>query len=81
MLADNHLSLEHEACIAACQGGPVHFDGANGKYVVMRIEVYDAMFGIVDDSLAATIAAVQEGLADVAAGRTQDADEFFKTLQ
>lgn len=81
MLADNHLSPEHEAFIAASQGGPVVFDGSGGKYVVMRTEVYDAMLGVGDDSLAATLAAVQEGLADVAAGRTRDADEFFDTLQ
>jgi hypothetical protein len=81
MLADNHLTPEHEAIIAAGQGGPVHFDGTHGKYVVMRSNVYDAMLGIGEDALAATLAAVQAGIADVEAGRTQDVDEFFDELE
>ncbi len=80
MLADNHLTPEHEATIAAGQGGPVSFDGSQGKYVVMRTEVYDAMLGLGDDTAAATLAAVREGIADVDAGRTQDAEEFFDEL-
>lgn len=80
MLSDNHLSPEHEAFVAAGQGGPVYFDGTGGKYVVMRTDVYDAMLGVGDESLAATLAAVREGIADVAAGRSQDADEFFDKL-
>ena len=81
MLADNHLSPENEAYVATGQGGPVVFDGSGGKYVVMRTDVYDAMLGVGNKSLAATLAAVHEGLADVEAGRTQDADEFFDELE
>lgn len=80
MFADNHLSPEHEAFVAAGQGGPVYFDGSGGKYVVMRTDIFDAMLGVGDESLAATLAAVREGLADVEAGRTQDANEFFDKL-
>ena len=80
MLADNHLTPEHEAAVAAGQGGPVYFDGSSGKYVVMRTDVYDAMLGLGDDSLEATLAAVRQGIADVDAGRTQDAEEFFDEL-
>ena len=80
MLADNHLTPEHEATIVAGQGGPVYFDGSQGKYVVMRTEVYDAMLGLGDDSLEATLAAVRQGLADVDAGRAQDAEVFFAEL-
>jgi hypothetical protein len=80
MLSDNHLSPEHEAFIAAGQGGPVVFDGSGGQYVVMRTDVYDAMLGVGDESLAASLAAVREGIADIEAGRTQDADEFFDEL-
>ena len=50
---------EHEASVAAGQGGPVYFDGSSGKYVVMRTDVYDAMLGVGDESLAATLAAVR----------------------
>jgi hypothetical protein len=77
MLADNHLTLEHEAAVAAGQGGPVFFGGSSGMYVVMRTDVYEAMLGLGGDSMEATLAAVRQGLADVEAGRTQDADEFF----
>ena len=80
MLSDNHLTPEHEATIAAGQGGPVYFDGSQGKYVVMRTDVYDAMLGVGDETLAATLIAVQKGIADVEAGRTQEADEFFDEL-
>jgi hypothetical protein len=80
MLADNHLTPEHEATVAAGQGGPVYFDGTQGKYVVMRTDVYDAMLGLSDDSPAATLAAVRQGIADVEAGRVQDAEEFFDEL-
>lgn len=81
MLADNHLTPEHEAFIAAGQGGPVGFDGSGGKYVVMRTDVYDAMLGVDDEAYAATLAAVRAGLADIEAGRVQDADEFFSELE
>jgi hypothetical protein len=80
MLSDHHLTPEHEATVAAGQGGPVYFDGSQGTYVVMRSEVYDAMLGLGDESLAAKLAAVRQGIADVEAGLTQDADEFFGDL-
>jgi predicted transcriptional regulator len=80
MYADQHLTPEHESAIEAGQGGPIFFGGSRDKYVVMRSDVYDAMLGIGDDSLEATLAAVRQGLADVEAGRTQDADEFFADL-
>ena len=80
MLADNHLTPEHEAAIAAGQGKPVYFDGTNGKYVVMRTDVYDSMLGLGDDTTEAILAAVRLGIADVEAGRTQDSEEFFDEL-
>jgi predicted transcriptional regulator len=80
MLADRHLTPEHEAAVEAGQGGPVFFGGSQSQYVVMRSDVYDAMLGIGDDTEAATLEAVRRGLADVQAGRTQDADEFFDEL-
>jgi hypothetical protein len=80
MLADHHLTPEHEAAVEAGQGGPVYFDGSHSKYVVMRTDVYDAMLGIGDDTEEATLEAVRRGLADVKAGRTRDAEEFFDEL-
>jgi hypothetical protein len=62
-------------------GGPLEIAGQQGKYVVMRLDVYDAMLGISDDEEAETLASVRRGLADVAAGRTHDADEAFDRLE
>jgi predicted transcriptional regulator len=59
------------------------FDGSSGTYVVMRADVYDAMLGLGDESveaIEATLAAVRQGIADVEAGRTRDADEFLDEL-
>jgi hypothetical protein len=81
MLSDHHLSPEHEATIAAGQGGPVYFDGSHGTYVVMRSDVYDAMLGLGDESLAEKLAAVKRGIADVEAGLTQEVDEYFDELK
>lgn len=63
------------------RGGPLQIVGSQGEYVVMRLDVYDAMLGISDDEEAQTLASVRRGLADVDAGRTHDADEAFDKLQ
>jgi PHD/YefM family antitoxin component YafN of YafNO toxin-antitoxin module len=60
--------------------GPLTVSGTRGEYVVMRAEIYSAMLGISDDSEAETIASVRRGIADFAAGRTQDLDEAFNEL-
>ena len=62
-------------------GGPLEIAGEQGKYVVMRLDVYDAMLGISDDEEAQTLASVRRGLAEVDAGRTHDANEAFDRLQ
>ena len=63
------------------RGGPLQIAGLQGEYVVMRLDVYDAMLGISDDEEAQTLASVRRGLADVDVGRTHDADEAFDKLQ
>lgn len=62
-------------------GGPIKFDGERGEYVVMTINVYDAMLGISNDEEAETLASVRRGIADVVAGRSQDVDEAFDKLE
>ncbi len=62
-------------------GGPLEITGEQGKYVVMRLDVYDAMLGISDDEEAQTLASVRRGLAEVDAGRTHDANEALDHLQ
>jgi hypothetical protein len=62
-------------------GGPLEIIGQQGKYVVMRLDVYDAMLGISDNEEAETLASVRRGLADVAAGRTHDSDEALGRLE
>jgi hypothetical protein len=61
-------------------GGPLEIAGQQGKYVVMRVDVYDAMLGLSDDEEAETLAAVRRGLADVDSGRTHDLNEAFDRL-
>ena len=63
------------------RGGPLQIDGSQGKYVVMRLDVYDAMLDISDEEEAETLASVRRGLADVAAGHTHDAQAAFDKLQ
>jgi hypothetical protein len=62
-------------------GGPLEISGQQGKYVVMRLDVYDAMLGISDDEEAETLASVRRGLADVDAGRTHEYDEAARRLR
>jgi hypothetical protein len=61
-------------------GGPLEISGQQGKYVVMRLDVYDAMLGISDDDEAETLAAIRRGIADVDAGRTLSVSEVFDRL-
>jgi hypothetical protein len=63
------------------QGGPLQIAGSQGKYVVMRLDVYDAMLGIGEDEEAETLASVRRGLADVDAGRTHEAQEVLAQLR
>lgn len=62
-------------------GGPLEITGQHGKYVVMRLDVYDAMLGIGDDDEAETLAAVREGIADVDAGRVHDPKDVIAELK
>ena len=62
-------------------GGPLQIAGSHGKYVVMRLDVYDAMLGVSDDEQAQTLASAIRGLDDVDASRTHDADQAFDKLQ
>lgn len=62
-------------------GGPLEISGEQGKYVVMRLDVYDAMLGLSGDEEAQTLASLQRGLADVTAGRTHDASESLDRLE
>jgi hypothetical protein len=74
------ITLETEQALQA-NGGPLQIAGAQGNYVVMRQDVYDAMLGISDAEEAETLASVRRGLADVAASRTHDADGVFDRLE
>ena len=51
-------------------------DGA--KFVVMSMDFYRDMMGVGSDAeLQDSLRAIDEGIADVAAGRTKPADQFF----
>ncbi|NOZ40386.1 MAG: hypothetical protein GXP24_09190 [Planctomycetes bacterium] len=60
--------------------GPVTVVGQQGRYVLMRAEVFDAMLGVGEDDAAETLASVKRGIADLDAGRTHEVDEAFDKL-
>lgn len=61
--------------------GPLTVAGQAGEYVVMRIDVYDAMLGISKSDEADTLASVLRGIADTQAGRTHRLEEVFDSLE
>jgi len=74
------IAPETEALLQQ-HGGPLVVPGEQGRYVVMRSDVYDAMLGISTDDEAETIASVRRGLADLEAGKTRDLDDVFDDLE
>lgn len=60
--------------------GPMTVVGQQGKYVLMRAEVFDAMLGVSENEDAETLASVMRGIGDLEAGRTHDVDEAFEKL-
>ncbi len=60
--------------------GPMTVNGQQGKYVLMRAEVFDAMLGVSENEDAETLASVMRGIGDLEAGRTHDVDEAFEKL-
>lgn len=78
--SESPLAPETEEAVQA-NGGPIAIDGQRDEYVVMTMRVFDAMLGIGDDEEAETLASVQRGIADLAAGRSHDVGEAFDTLK
>ena len=62
-------------------GGPLSIDGQQGRYIVMRADVYEAMLGISENEDAETLASVRRGIADMEAGRTHDVAKSFDALE
>lgn len=61
--------------------GCVQVGGQRASYVVMSVEVYRKMTGVgTDEELQASLAAVEQGIADVEAGRTRPMNDFFQEL-
>jgi hypothetical protein len=76
------LASETEAVVLAQHGGPVTMRGNEQDYVVMTMQAYRELLGIgTEEEFAASVAALRRSLADVEAGRTMDADEFFDELE
>ena len=75
------LSLEAEQAVIARQGLPVTASGQQGEYIVMRSDVYDAMLGISPDEESETIAAIRRATAQLDAGQSRPAREFFEELR
>ena len=61
--------------------GFIEAEGTDGKVIVMTMQVYRELMGVgSDEELAASVRAVEEGLADIEAGRTVPIDEVFRKL-
>lgn len=56
-------------------------EGQKGKVVVMSMQLFREMMGVgSDEQLADSVKAIEEGLADVEAGRTVPMDQVFREL-
>ena len=60
--------------------GHLQVQGQQTNYVVMSIGAYREMMGVDDPELAASLKAIEEGLADVEAGRTRPFRDVFAEL-
>ncbi len=62
--------LEHRGCLRV--------KGDQTSYIVMSMEAFRDMMGVgTDEELKASLEAIEQGLADVNAGRTRSMDAFF----
>jgi len=76
------LAPETEAVVLAQHGGPVTVPGSQENYVVMTMQAYRELLGIgTEEEYQASLDSLRKSLADVEAGRTTDADEFFDELE
>lgn len=73
------LQLTDEQKKAVAQHhGFVEVDGSEDSYVVLSRQVFREMMGVgSDDEYLASLKAIEEGLSDVAAGRTRSMQDFF----
>jgi len=69
----NHALNRHHGFLQA--------EGADGKVVVMSMQVYREMMGVGSDKeMAASLKAIEEAMADIEAGRTTPMDQVFREL-
>ena len=75
------MTEELEQAVIAQHGGPLRIAGAERSYVVMSDDLYRELSGVADDSdLDESVAALQQAMIDVRAGRTRPASEFLDEL-
>lgn len=59
--------------------GCLQVKGQKSAYIVLSIETFRDMMGVgTDEELQASLTAIEQGLADVEAGRTRPVDAFFQ---
>lgn len=76
----SRLTAEQQNAVDQHQGC-VQVEGAGGKYIIMSMNLYREMMGVgTDDELAASLQAINEGMADIQAGRTIPLDEAKRRL-
>lgn len=76
----NPIPLETEAAIRS-HGGPVlPLKGAEGRYVLMTSDAFEALLGL-NETREEVLASVRRGIEDTMAGRTRPAAEVFDDLE
>lgn len=61
--------------------GLIEAEGADGKVIVMSMQVYQELMGVgSDEEFNASLQAIEEGLADVESGRTISMEDVFRKL-
>jgi hypothetical protein len=58
--------------------GCLQVKGQDSSYIVMSVETFREMMGVgTDEELTASLRAIEQGLADIKAGRSRSLDDFF----
>lgn len=61
--------------------GFVQAEGADGKVIVMSMQVYREIMGVgTDEEMADSLRAIDEAMAEIEAGRTVPMDQVFREL-
>ena len=74
------LTAEQQNAVDQNQGC-LEVEGGHGKYIIMSIDLYREMMGVgTDEEMTESLKAIEEGLADIDAGRTRPFHDVLDEL-